>query len=127
MGFPLPINATFHDIKWDRFDIDEVPHEDISRLGADRCDADATIAHDDGSNAMPRRGCHQWVPCDLRIIMRMWINKSWREHQAVGINLLRCRLAVAFANRGYHPVFDCNIALKTRLACAVTDPSILNN
>src|SRR5512138_822849 len=127
MSFPLPLNATFHDVEWNRFNIDKVPHENVTCLGADRGDADAAIAHDNGGNTVPRRGRNQWVPRDLRVVVRMRINKTWRKYQSIGVDLLGCRFTVAFADCSNHAVFDRNITMKTRFSCAVTDPSILND
>src|SRR4051794_13288834 len=72
VALPLPINAALHHLEGDSLNIDQIPHQNVPQFRSDRRDADSTVAHDYGGDAVPRGASDQWVPSHLSIVMSMW-------------------------------------------------------
>ena len=83
------------------------------------------IADDHGGGPVIAGKGAQRVPGHLRIIVAMVIDEARRDHQAVGINGARRRVA-QFAQRDNLAVGDRHIAAKGRHAGAIDDATILD-
>ena len=127
VGFPLPVNTALHDLERNRFDIHQIPHDNIAGFGSNRRNTHPAVAHHHRGNAVPGGAGHQRVPGDLGIVVGMRINKPRSQHQAVGIDFLLGRLAIALPHRGNQAVFDRHITVEAGRARAVADTGVFNN
>jgi hypothetical protein len=55
---------------------------------APRREADAAVAHDDGGDAVPRRGRHLGIPGRLAVVVRVDVDEARRDDVARGVDLL---------------------------------------
>ena len=81
-GLPFPLHAFRKNRAGDIFHAFHELHHPLSLMGVGRRKANATIAHDCGGDAMPRRGRHVGIPADLAVVMRVDINPARRDQQA---------------------------------------------
>src|ERR1019366_1106250 len=63
-------------------------HDLVLGVLADRGEADAAIAHDDGGDAVPRRRREARVPHRLAVVMRVEVDEAGRDGHAAGVDLI---------------------------------------
>src|SRR5207247_700850 len=84
-ALPLPRDSFRKDVKRRPLDVDQVPSESLALLRAAGGDAHPAVAHYYGGDSVPGGAGHQGVPPDLRVIMRVGINKAWHHAQVCGV------------------------------------------
>jgi hypothetical protein len=95
VGDPVPRQPVHDAVCRDVFDRLHHFGEELPIIRFARCERDAAVADHHGGHAMPARGGEHWIPCDLRIEMRVDVDKARRDDTT-----LRSDFAAAFAHIG---------------------------
>jgi hypothetical protein len=82
-------------------------------------EADATVAHHHGGDAVPARRREQRVPGDLAVVVRVEVDEPGRDQQAVGVDDLLRRPVGQRADLRDAPLVDGDVGLPRRRARAV--------
>ena len=105
--------------------IDQVPRDNLFLLRATRRNTHPAVAHQDAGHPVPARTGEQRVPGDLRVVMSMNIDKTRRDHAAVGVDCPRGRSGCR-ANVDDNPILDSDSTVKEPRASTVTNLSVRN-
>ena len=124
-SLPVPGDAFRQHFERNGFDVDEVAHRDLARLGFARRDSHAAIAHHHAGYAVPRRRRHRAVPADLRVVMGMRIDEA-RRHDAIGCVDGLSGAAADAADLDDLPAVDGNVRVFSRRAGPVDDEAVLD-
>src|SRR4029453_10855465 len=62
--------------------------EPVVTVGRGGREPDTAVAHDDRGDAVPDRRREQRVPRDLTVVVRVYIDETGRDREAVGVELL---------------------------------------
>ena len=93
---------------WNIFDAFHQVDQHLFMVRSDRGEANATIADDNGRNAMVRRRGEAVVPSGLAVVMGVWIDETRSDEQTFGVDDFRGRGASKFSSRCHG--FDLAIA-----------------
>src|SRR5262249_17346098 len=126
VALPLPLDAALHHLERNRLNIDQIPHENVPEFRSDRRHPNSTVAHDYSGDTVPGRAGDQWIPGHLSVVMRMWVNKSGREHEPVGVDSLGRSLTAMLTDRGNQAVFYRDATVKAGRPRPVTNTGVFD-
>ena len=86
-GLPLPVDALVQRGARDVLDAFHQLDEEVAPVGPHGGEADAAVAHDDGGDAVPARRRDLGIPRDLAVVVRVDVDPTGREEQAVAVEL----------------------------------------
>ena len=109
-GFPIPFQTLGQNDAGDVFDAFHQADEHVVVVWPARREADATVAHHHGRDAMPRRRRQARVPGRLAIVVRMNVDEAGRDDHALGVDLVAARIG-NLADGGDLTVVDRDVAL----------------
>ena len=98
----------------------------ISVGGFAWCKRDAAVTHQGRGYTVPADGCHQWIPTDLGVQVRVEIDETRGYHMTLCIDLFLA-FPLDLADGGNQTVINCEITRDGLGACAVDNVSISNN
>ena len=85
-GLPGPVDACGHGLGGDVLSTLQIAHHQVASVGTGRGQREAAVSHHDRGHAMKARALAHGIPGDLRIHVRVDINKSGRDGMALGVN-----------------------------------------
>src|SRR5262249_17903553 len=105
---PIPGHALREHVKGNGLDVDQIPSRNLPRRGPARRQTYATVTHDETCHTMPGGAGKQWVPANLRIIVRVRIDKTWGDDE-IGSVYDAFRAVRHFADRCDLPSSNCHV------------------
>ena len=108
-GFPVPRQAVDHHHTGDVLDAGHHVDQHVVIGGPARCEADATVAHHGGRDAVRRRRIHPIRPDRLPVVVSVQVDEAWRDEQPGRVDLSASG-AVDRPDRRDDPVGDRDIA-----------------
>ena len=126
-GLPTPRNPFVQRGAGDVLDALHQLDELVLGAGAHRCETDTAVPHHDRRHAVPARRCHLLVPAHLTVEVRMDVDETGRDHQAIGIDDSPGRPPVEPADLRDPAAADRQIAHESRAARAVNYARIGEN
>src|SRR5262245_43361042 len=121
-GSPLPLEAFLQHAATYRLDADEAFDHGLAILGLRRRKAQTTVADHDRSDTVKARRGSQRIPKQLSVEMRVRINKTRRQGQAIHIERSSCT-AVHPSDLNDFSAYDGDVAIETWHARAVINSS----
>src|SRR5262249_8963050 len=102
------------------------PREHLAIFPMGGSHRERTVTHDDGRNAVIARVGAEWIPGNLGIVMRVVVDDSGSDHQAIRIQDL-ARVSTYFADVCDTAAADGDIAMESRQAGTVNNITVLDH
>ena len=124
-ALPRPVDAGQHRRGRDVLDRGQAPRVPLALLRPTRGEGESTVAHDHRRDAMPAGAAAEPVPRHLRVHVRVSVDESRRDDQALGVDGVLGRAPDA-SQLDDAAVRDADVAAITRRARAVDDRPVAN-
>ena len=119
---PVPAHPLFHGSVGDGLDARHSSHRAFPVFGSAGREPEAAGTDHDTGDAVPARLGSIGVPVQLRIVMRVHIDKAGCHDETTGVDFLAPRAAHT-ADLCDEPVLDCDITVKCRHPRAIDNPA----